>query len=109
MPSALMPANASNLALQQTDERARDYARAGVAANTRRAYAADLRHFDAWCRVRGFETLPASPVTLSRYIADLALSASVSTVERRLAAISKAHQAAGHPTPTSDVGLGLDS
>ncbi|MER8460703.1 hypothetical protein NKH24_32395, partial [Mesorhizobium sp. M1300] len=35
--------------------RARDYIEAGSSANTRRAYAADWKHFSSWCRRQGIE------------------------------------------------------
>jgi len=48
--------------------------------------------------------LPATPQTISLYISALAdLGAKPSTIQRRLSAISQAHQLAGHtPSPTSD-------
>src|SRR5205085_6571488 len=36
------------------------------------------------------------------YIADLAERCKVATIERRLAALSQAHQLAGYPSPTKD-------
>src|SRR4051812_34752177 len=38
---------------------ARGYAEDSKAANTRRAYRADWRTFEAWCDVRGLAALPA--------------------------------------------------
>jgi hypothetical protein len=39
--------------LERLAETARDYARGAKAAATQRAYAADWRHYTAWCRRRG--------------------------------------------------------
>lgn len=91
------------------------YLRRAKADNTRRAYAADLREetapgragfpgFREWCRMAGREALPASPTTVCDYLAMLAdAGAKVSTIGRRLAAISQLHQAAGYvPPPTHD-------
>jgi integrase len=70
------------------------YVRASLAANTRRAYLSDLRHFEAWGG-----SLPASPETIAAYLAAHADSLSVATLDRRLASISKAHQARGLSNP----------
>ena len=89
--------------LARTAERARDYIKESRAANTRRAYAADWRDFRAWCVLHGRPSLPASPETVALYLSDLAERCKTSTLQRRLAAISQAHQAAGqhaHEVPT---------
>jgi hypothetical protein len=44
-------------------------------------------------------SLPATPDAVAPYIADMASVSKVSTITRRLAAISKAHQVAGHESP----------
>ena len=97
-------ASAQRLApLARTTERARDYIKEGKAPNTRRAYAADWRDFRAWCVLHGRPSLPASPETVAFYLSDLAERCKTSTLQRRLAAISQAHQAAGqnaHEVPT---------
>ncbi len=82
-------------------DQAREYAEAARAANTTKAYASDLKSFCAWARARGLTCLPASPETVSLYIADLAKVAKPATISRRIAAISAYHQAAGYETPTS--------
>lgn len=68
---------------------------AALSANTRRAYAADWKHFSAWCRRRDVSPLPADPQVVGLYITALASGTaerditanSVSTIERRLSAI----------------------
>ena len=85
-----------------------DYVRRGKADNTWRAYEADLRHFAAWCDLEGLGALPAAPTTIAGYLAAHATSLSVSTLRRRLAAISVMHQAAGYtkansPTAAAEV------
>ena len=70
------------------------YVRAGVAPATVRAYRADLDHFEAWGG-----TIPATEEMLAAYIADHAAVLKVSTLTRRLAAISIAHAAKGLPNP----------
>src|SRR3954469_2285864 len=82
--------------LAELAERARDYARNSKAANTLRAYESDLRHFGAWCEARGPVALPATAETVAYYLTGHAGALAVSTLRRRLAAISEAHKAAGH-------------
>jgi integrase len=74
---------------------------AAKAESTRRAYRADWSHFASWCRQRAFSSLPATPQTVAFYISDLATSHKPATLRRRLTVISRAHQAAGHPSPAS--------
>lgn len=84
-------------------ERAHDYAAMARSPNTLRAYAADLRDFERYCRRRGETILPATSPTVAAYLAFLAdQGRRVATLERRLAAISQAHQLAGFPSPTAD-------
>jgi site-specific recombinase XerD len=83
---------------------ARAYAQASKAPNTMRAYRADWADFASWCLAEGVSVLPVSPADLCRYLAALAdAGAKASTIQRRLSAISQAHQAAGHtPPPSAD-------
>lgn len=85
-------------------EAAQEFARAAKSPATRRAYASDLRDFDAWCAGQQRAPLPAEPATVALYVTHLARSGSAaSTIQRRLAAISQVHQLAGHvPPPTAD-------
>src|SRR5262245_55665049 len=87
--------------VQATAERARDYRAKAKAANTIAAYRSDWNDFTTWCRTRGLEALPSEPATIALYITDLAERCKPSTITRRLATISQAHQQAGHLTPTS--------
>ena len=86
--------------------RMEDYVRRGKADNTWRAYRSDLSHFAAWCETGGLEALPAAPATVAGYLSAHAGTLAVSTLRRRLAAISVAHQAAGYrqlPTRAPEV------
>ncbi|MCJ2107868.1 site-specific integrase [Methylobacterium sp. E-041] len=84
------------------DEAAARFAAASKSAATRRAYAADWRDFLGWCAEHGEATLPASGRTVGRYLTHLAgLGRSVSTIDRRAAAIAAVHRAAGHTAPTA--------
>lgn len=105
----------------KTQDRVRTILDAGVSDNTRRAYAGDLRYFWAWARL-ALGLAEAYPITLAvvvRFVTDHleglpsdvdeALVAegvkarpgphSIATVERRLAALSVAHEAQGVENP----------
>ncbi|WP_421580721.1 tyrosine-type recombinase/integrase [Shinella sp. M31] len=100
VPSPLAETNAGLPAhLQDLTERARGYVAAASSANTRKAYAADWKHFTAWCRRQSLPPLPPDPQVVGLYITACASgsaagttkcggkSDSVSTIERRLAAL----------------------
>jgi len=74
--------------------KARDYVRESVAPNTRRAYLCDLAHFETWGGV-----IPASPELVAGYLAQHAGRLAVATLVRRIASISKAHEARNIPNP----------
>jgi site-specific recombinase XerD len=79
-----------------------DYAERAQAPATVRAYAADVRTFSTWCRVRGLESCPATPGTVAVFLADEARrGVKPSTLSRRLAAIRHAHVAAHLEPPTA--------
>ncbi|SFQ83572.1 site-specific integrase, partial [Hymenobacter arizonensis] len=104
----LVPDSAAVGAARHIDE----YAAAGAryvttgqqgAANTQRAYAGDWRRFTAWCREHGRDALPADVLTVAAFVTALAEAGKkVATIQRHCAALSKAHQLAGLPTPTDD-------
>ena len=101
----VVPSGGALTQLEALGERARDYLADSHAPNTRRAYAADWRHFAAWCADNGLPSLPASPATLALYLTAAADELSTSTLGRRLVSIATAHRAAGHPTPTDAAGV----
>ena len=70
------------------------YVQAGIAPATKRAYRADLDHFEAWGG-----TIPATDTLVATYIADHAALLKVSTLTRRLAAVSIAHDTRDLPNP----------
>ena len=81
---------------------AQKYVEAAKSENTRRAYRSDWAHFVSWCQEKALAALPADPASLILYLTEFAGQAKVSTLTRRLSAISQAHQLAGHATPTHD-------
>ena len=72
------------------------YVQASIASATKRAYRADLDHFRAWGG-----SLPATDAQITNYLADHAEVLKVSTLTRRLAAISVAHEAKGLQNPVA--------
>ncbi len=85
-----------------TDKTA-EYMSSAKAHNTLKAYQKDWQDFSLFCLETGLDALPASPDTLITYLTARADTHKVSTLERRIASISQAHQAAGLPTPTGDM------
>lgn len=104
-PSPALPAHLEHLA-----DRARTYVEAASAANTRRAYASDWKHFTGWCRRHGLSHLPPDPQTVGLYITACASGTatgdrkpnSVSTIERRLSALTWNYAQRGTPLDRKD-------
>lgn len=86
---------------------ARGYAKAKDSANTARAYASDWKQFERWCRRQGFDAHNPDPRVVGLFIAASVdgaglAKAAVSTIERRLAAITTTYRSAGTPLPRQD-------
>jgi integrase len=96
--------------LEQLADRARDYFEAATSPNTRRAYDSDWRQFCSWCRRQGLAHLPADPQIVGLYITACASGAAtakrepaaVSSIERRLSALSSHYRQLGEPLDRSD-------
>ncbi len=86
--------------LQQAKTRIATYAANSKATNTWKAYQADLRDFSVWCVSHDLMSLPALPETVAAYLTYLAPLCKISTIQRRLSAISQQHAAAGFDSPT---------
>ncbi len=72
------------------------YVAAAARENTRRSYAAAVRHFEEeWNGL-----LPATPDAIGRYLADHAATHSINTLRQRLAALSRWHLDQGFADPT---------
>ena len=99
------PAHLTSLA-----DRARGYVEAASSANTRKAYAADWKHFSAWCRRSNLAPLPPHPQTIGLYITACASGTaergakanSASTIERRLSSLSWNYTQRGHSLDRQD-------
>lgn len=70
-----------------------------VAEATRRAYLADWRQFEAWCRAQDRIALPAEPATVDDFLADH--PAPAATHRRRRTAIRHIHRHQEQPLPTT--------
>jgi integrase len=81
---------------------AENYIRSAKAASTVKAYHSDWASFEAFCRGREVDSLPAAPTTVAGYAAETARRLKANTIERHLTAISQAHQLAGFPNPVQD-------
>lgn len=93
--------------LARLADTARGYAEARSSANTRKAYASDWTQFARWCRRKGFDVREPDAETVGLYLAASASGdgipkAAVSTIERRLAAITTTYRSLGSPLPRQD-------
>ncbi|RVT69220.1 MULTISPECIES: site-specific integrase [Rhizobium/Agrobacterium group] len=96
--------------LQDLTDRARGYVEAASSTNTRRAYASDWKHFTAWCRRSNLSPLPPDPQVVGLYITACASGTAergmrantVSTIERRLSAITWNCSQRGRPLDRKD-------
>lgn len=76
-----------------------DYARQSRAPATLKAYQSDWRLFEEFCSSHGLEALPAEPSTVALFVTKFAETHRPSSIQRKLAAISVAHKAAGALSP----------
>lgn len=85
-------------------ESAKTFAAAASSENTKRAYSADWAAFTTWCGHAGRSPLPAEPGTMADYLAGMADAGyKASSINRRAAAIARAHRLAGLETPLRGV------
>ena len=64
--------------------------------NTLRAYKSDFRDFGAFCSSHGLKSLPTEPKIIALYLTHLSKNSKISTLRRRLVAISMVHKIKGH-------------
>ena len=101
MSAALVPLSPAPLApLDDLVEQTRAYVEAAHAPATLRAYRSAWQDFAAWCAAHELPALPAAPETVALYVSDLASRAKYATIQRRISAISQAHQSQQLETPT---------
>ncbi len=79
---------------------------ASLAENTRKAYAYYWRQFTTWCQTQGYGALPADPVIVAAFLAELApppdgaKGASVSTITIALSASERSAEVQSPPQPS---------
>ena len=84
-------------------DRASSYAHASKAGNTRKAYASDMADFARFTRSFEAEPVPAPWQLVAAYATHMAdRDLKIATIRRRMVAISQAHKAAGHASPTAN-------
>src|SRR4051794_3984958 len=99
---ALIPATNSTIAVRNLEKSALGYIAHAKAERTIKAYRSDFKHFERFCEQHNVSALPATPDTIALYLTSLADQGfKVATISRRVAAISKAHSAAGYDAPTA--------
>lgn len=78
--------------------------RHSMAENTFKAYKTRFNAYAEWTTSRGFNPLPSDPTAVCLYIEHLSSREkpyAVTSLDQTLAAINKAHEIAGYPSPTS--------
>lgn len=83
--------------------RATEYINNAKSQNTLKAYRKDWNNFLQFCDANNVCSLPADVSSIISYLTIQAENHRVSTLERRIASISQAHQAAGFISPTSSI------
>ena len=78
-------------------EQAARFLEAAKANSTRQAYARDWNDFRQFTQRHSLPFLPSTPEVVALYISHLATRLSVSTIRRRMSAITNAHKEAGFP------------
>ena len=109
-PQPITPPNRVPAHLEQLADHARKYIEAASSANTRRAYAADWKHFCAWVRRQNLPVFPPDPQTVGLYITACASGKvtgdkkpnSVATIERHLSSLTWNYAQRGQPLDRKD-------
>jgi len=91
--------------LEEILEQSQEYIQKSNAENTVKAYRTDWNHFEDWCNLHGQQAMPAHIKTVGAYLMSMAKEGfKASTIQRRISAISQAHQAAGYEeSPTKNI------
>lgn len=93
----------NNTRLNTITVQANEYMAHAKSSNTLKAYRKDWEDFCRFCNANDLNSIPATAKTVVSYLTVQADEHKISTLERRIASISQAHQAAGFSTPTSDM------
>ena len=68
------------------------YAEQSKSPQTKRAYQSDWADFSSWCQSHNLHPLPAAPQTIALYLTERSSTLRISTLRRRLTAISQVHK-----------------
>lgn len=98
----LVPVSREQLLPAAAVERVQTYLDNARARNTIRGYRCSFQQFQSWCISAGMQSMPATAETVSVYLAAQAGRLKAATLQHHLAAISKAHKAAGFSSPVKD-------
>lgn len=88
-----------SIELLELIEKGKSYIEQAKAKSTAKAYRSDWQQFLSWCVERSLTAMPAAPDTLVVYLSALADGHKASTIQRKISAISQAHQSAGAENP----------
>lgn len=80
--------------------KSQSYQDAADAPATIRAYASDVKNYEAWCAQSRLTAFPATPEVVGAYLAAAGEGYAMQTLRRRVAAVSRASAIAGHPLDT---------
>lgn len=92
------------LAIQSVPDHIRqaafDLQQGALSSATWKAYRSDWRAFSEWCELQNVQAIPANPETVAAYIASqMHRGRKAASIARSVAAISCAHETAGHLPP----------
>ncbi len=95
-----VPADVQRAEVEDDLQRASELATKSIAANTRRAYRADIKDWTRYAETIGAQVVPADPVAIASYIGHMDRRAlSRATIRRRCSAISHLHRERDLPSP----------
>ncbi|MGH9436559.1 MAG: tyrosine-type recombinase/integrase [Terriglobia bacterium] len=100
--AALIPTAGEDFPNSVSCNRVREYLERARSRNTIRGYRSSFRQFQKWCDIAGLRYMPATESTIALYLSAQAGRLRPATLEHHLAAIGKAHKAAGFPSPLQD-------
>ena len=110
-PELLSSSEVTTDRLQRLDAKVERAVRSSRAESTINAYRTDFEDFTIWCASNHLTALPAEPVTVARYLSDLAFPdddrspLTVATIQRRIASIGEAHKATNNKNPCEHAGV----
>lgn len=106
MPGNNLPKIREEFLPEILDDKVRENLEHLESSSTKKAHASDWEHFSNWCSRWALRPCPADPVTVARYISDLASAGfAASTISRRLATISVFHDRHDFDSPTASVAV----